>query len=251
MWTRDAVCKLINMYKEQSILWDTDHPNYHHKQMRVKALKLIADSFETTIPEIKNKMKNLRTMFMTVHKKVKASIAQNGTFKGKLWFGYKRLGYLVKEELPELDEELAHSNDTSWKKEFDDMKGSDTEEKTRTVWHQQLFLQLIELYKDQRLLWDSEHEDHNNKAARIASLQSIAQILDKPRREVESKIKNLRTQFFKNNRKIQKIIRTEGKFTGKLWFGYKPMKFLLNQTQTNYRDDDEEEDSIKKVSDGS
>lgn len=250
MWTRDDVAKLIGMYKEYPILWDSEHPNYHHKQMRLKAMKLIAETFKTSIPEIKNKIKNIRTMFLNMHKKIKSTIEQEGKWTGKIWHGYKLMGFLVKEGLPNIDQ-VACTSDPSWRRGLDNDENTDDlqENSSRTHWDQRDFLKLIKLYESHSLLWDTKNEDYSNRFARLESIQSLARVMNKPRQEVESKLRNLRTQFFKNHKRIQEMVKTNGRITGTVWFGYKPMMFLANVTcERRHGNSDNEKVIIKKVS---
>lgn len=67
-------------------------------------------------------------------------------------------------------------------------------------------LRFVELYRDQRLLWDKEHESYNKRAERLRGYQRIADGMNVEGlgvAEVASKIKNIRSTYLQELKKIK------------------------------------------------
>lgn len=72
-------------------------------------------------------------------------------------------------------------------------------------WGERDTLKLIELYKKYRFLWDYESDLYKNATARKQAFESILMQLDVPgmtTADVRSKIKNLRTSYYQEKRKL-------------------------------------------------
>lgn len=72
--------------------------------------------------------------------------------------------------------------------------------------NEKMTLHFVELYRDQRLLWDKEHEAYNKRADRLTAYRRIAdgmavEGLGVP--EVASKIKNIRSTYLQELKKIK------------------------------------------------
>lgn len=72
--------------------------------------------------------------------------------------------------------------------------------------NEKMTLQFVELYRDQRLLWDKEHEAYNKRTDRLRAYRRIAdgmavEGLGVP--EVASKIKNIRSTYLQELKKIK------------------------------------------------
>ncbi|XP_025413215.1 uncharacterized protein LOC112685517 [Sipha flava] len=72
--------------------------------------------------------------------------------------------------------------------------------------NEKMTLRFVELYRDQRLLWDKEHEAYNKRVERLRAYRRIAdgmavEGLGVP--EVASKIKNIRSTYLQELKKIK------------------------------------------------
>ncbi|KAE9544746.1 hypothetical protein AGLY_000288 [Aphis glycines] len=72
--------------------------------------------------------------------------------------------------------------------------------------NEKMTLQFVELYRDQRVLWDKEHEAYNKRTERLRAYRRIAEAmsvegLGVP--EVASKIKNIRSTYLQELKKIK------------------------------------------------
>lgn len=72
--------------------------------------------------------------------------------------------------------------------------------------NERMTLKFVELYRDQRLLWDKEHEAYNKRGERLNAYRRIAdgmavEGLGVP--EVASKIKNIRSTYLQELKKIK------------------------------------------------
>ena len=68
------------------------------------------------------------------------------------------------------------------------------------VWGNEIVLQLIELYQNHGLLWDTSNRDYKNKIKKNDAWEDIANALKLPRKEVEAKVHTLRSQFLREKR---------------------------------------------------
>ena len=68
------------------------------------------------------------------------------------------------------------------------------------VWGNEIVLQLIELYQNHGLLWDTSNRDYKNKIKKNDAWEDIANALKLPRKEVEAKVHILRSQFLREKR---------------------------------------------------
>lgn len=72
--------------------------------------------------------------------------------------------------------------------------------------NESMTLRFVELYRDQRLLWDKEHEAYNKRAERLRAYQQIADGMNVEGlgvAEVASKIKNIRSTYLQELKKIK------------------------------------------------
>ncbi|XP_008186349.1 uncharacterized protein LOC100164228 [Acyrthosiphon pisum] len=72
--------------------------------------------------------------------------------------------------------------------------------------NEKMTLRFVELYRDQRVLWDKEHEAYNKRTERLRAYRRIAEAmsvegLGVP--EVASKIKNIRSTYLQELKKIK------------------------------------------------
>ncbi|XP_063365098.1 uncharacterized protein LOC134653632 [Cydia amplana] len=90
-----------------------------------------------------------------------------------------------------------------------------------------LVLQLVQAYKNHDLLWDPSNPDFKNRTKKNDAWDAIANTVNIPRREVESKIHTLRSQFAREKKKIAQMRKNGNDLRYSPWFAYEPMKFLL------------------------
>ncbi|KAF5302381.1 hypothetical protein FQA39_LY10420 [Lamprigera yunnana] len=104
-WTNELTDTLIDLYRAQSVLWDSSDEGYKNKNKKKDAWKTITDvmglhEFEF---EIQRKIKNLTAQFFREKKKIKgdnkSAAAASDTPK---WFAYKRLLYFTDRNEPRL-----------------------------------------------------------------------------------------------------------------------------------------------------
>ncbi|KAL5241642.1 hypothetical protein ACI65C_009052 [Semiaphis heraclei] len=72
--------------------------------------------------------------------------------------------------------------------------------------NEKMTLQFVELYRDQRVLWDKEHEAYNKRAERLRAYRRIADAMSVEGMgvpEVASKIKNIRSTYLQELKKIK------------------------------------------------
>jgi len=72
--------------------------------------------------------------------------------------------------------------------------------------NEKMTLRFVELYRDQRVLWDKEHEAYNKRAERLRAYRRIAEAMSVEGMgvpEVASKIKNIRSTYLQELKKIK------------------------------------------------
>lgn len=62
-WTLSETFDLLSFYRELRVLWDPANRDYGLKSKRAEAISVLADKFDTTVPEINRKIHNLRCQF--------------------------------------------------------------------------------------------------------------------------------------------------------------------------------------------
>lgn len=79
MWTKEIVSLLIEAYKAHECLYNVKSTRYKNKHLRAEALKDIVACLKplvsVTEEEVKTKISNLRTVFLSEHGKYKRSIS--------------------------------------------------------------------------------------------------------------------------------------------------------------------------------
>lgn len=104
------------------------------------------------------------------------------------------------------------------------------------VWGNDTVLSLLELYENRELLWNTSHRDYKNKIKKNDAWEAIAKELKLSRKDIETKIHTLRSQFVRERKKV-----ISSKTTGSgrddvkssAWFAYDAMKFLLKGATTS------------------
>lgn len=68
-WSDDIVKDLISAYYEKRILWDPSHNDYNHNRLKAKVWEELSKTFNCSVKDLKDKVKNLRTTFHRVRRK--------------------------------------------------------------------------------------------------------------------------------------------------------------------------------------
>ncbi|XP_053266656.1 uncharacterized protein LOC128424487 [Pleuronectes platessa] len=97
-WTEETERALITFYCEHSCLWNKKSENHNNRQIRLRLLETLRAqlsdrSVSFAVEDIKNKFKNLRTVFNREFKAVRASRASDRLFVSK-WKHYQQLLFL-------------------------------------------------------------------------------------------------------------------------------------------------------------
>lgn len=104
------------------------------------------------------------------------------------------------------------------------------------VWENDTVLSLLELYESRGLLWDTSHRDYRNRIKKNDAWEDIAKALKLSRKEIETKVHTLRSQFVRERKKV-KSSKTTGSgredVKSSTWFAYDAMKFLLKGATTS------------------
>ncbi|XP_013194275.1 uncharacterized protein LOC106137885 [Amyelois transitella] len=72
-WREEETVAFVNMYKQSRCLWDINDKHYKNRHARLSALKLMIQELEIpglTVYDVKTKIKNLRSTYHQVVKKV-------------------------------------------------------------------------------------------------------------------------------------------------------------------------------------
>ncbi|XP_019769338.2 uncharacterized protein LOC109543862 isoform X2 [Dendroctonus ponderosae] len=96
MWSTESTCKLIELYREHPLLWESKHKHYKNHYKRADALKEICLALNIdSIDDVKKKIKNINTQYTRERKKYKnmRKLGAGKHFVAK-WFGYELLGFL-------------------------------------------------------------------------------------------------------------------------------------------------------------
>ncbi|XP_037961453.2 uncharacterized protein LOC105382124 [Plutella xylostella] len=226
-WQYEETEKLMQLYKNNTLLWDPDDPDHNNSGKKRKAVTEIAKTLNKRVSSVTEKIRGLRTMYRRMDKKIKTETLKKGTYTGHVWSGYEPLSFLskvyVRKNEGSIDDSKSEMGDESMSDESNEESDSTTKV---SLWRQCEILKLIELYKSHPELWDKEHGSYYRKGAKIQAIKQIAESLNKLAPEVQTKIKNLRTVFANTHHKVSTAIKKYGKFTGKLWYGYRKMAFL-------------------------
>ncbi|XP_053618252.1 uncharacterized protein LOC128679819 [Plodia interpunctella] len=99
-------------------------------------------------------------------------------------------------------------------------------------WDDEKYLTLINLYHEKEVLWNPKHPDHKSRPKRFDSLNEIANHFKTNVSEIERKIKNLTSQYYRERKKVtdskKSGIGTDCVYQSK-WFAYKSFSFLQNK----------------------
>lgn len=91
-WTFENVLKLVELFRANRVLWDTNDAAYHNKIKRRRSLHEIAFTLQTTEEEVKKKIKGLRTQYAS-EKGKEARSNEEKEYASK-WAHYQSLQFL-------------------------------------------------------------------------------------------------------------------------------------------------------------
>lgn len=89
-------------------------------------------------------------------------------------------------------------------------------------WTNDLIFQLIDLYRERRLLWDHEMPENKDKVKKHQMWQDIADIMNINKELIMKKMKILTTQFQREYAKCRQLPAEESS----KWFAYSRLLFL-------------------------
>ncbi|XP_060881404.1 uncharacterized protein LOC132952911 [Metopolophium dirhodum] len=101
-------------------------------------------------------------------------------------------------------------------------------------WDREKYLQLIQLYEQNPILWDAQNAQHFNKNLKNDAWLSIANQMDEDEDIVRKKMNSLNGSFRREKSKTKNSMRT-GKGRDEIykskWFGYEHMQFLNDKDE--------------------
>ncbi|KAF9424300.1 hypothetical protein HW555_000439 [Spodoptera exigua] len=106
-------------------------------------------------------------------------------------------------------------------------------------WDDSAVLLLIEKYQENELLWNPRHMDFKNRNKRNDAVRDIASVFNIASSEIERKLKNLSSHYFREKRKYEESKRSgSGRDDVQLpkWFAYKALSFLNDKNAPSSQD---------------
>lgn len=118
------------------------------------------------------------------------------------------------------------------------------------MWSTEKTLHLIESFHSASCLWDVTLSEYKNRDKKKVELNNIAKKLDLPVADVDKKIHNLKTQFYREHRKVKQEKKSGSSPSKSGWFAYKHLLFLLRgvESRGSRNTDCEEDDNNSEVS---
>ncbi|XP_063362727.1 uncharacterized protein LOC134651553 [Cydia amplana] len=96
--SKDEVFTLINAYRSQRVLWDTNHKGYFNKHIKTKAWQIVADAVGVDFENAKRKMASLLGSFRREKSRGKRINKNDPTsplqYKSD-WFAFKAFSFLL------------------------------------------------------------------------------------------------------------------------------------------------------------
>lgn len=102
-------------------------------------------------------------------------------------------------------------------------------EMTEFNWDDSAVLLLVDKYQENVLLWNPRHMDFKNRNKRSDAIREIASLFNIASSEIERKLKNLSSHYFREKRKYEESEKSgSGREDVQLpkWFAYKALSFL-------------------------
>ncbi|CAG4951252.1 unnamed protein product [Colias eurytheme] len=92
-WSENTTLDFVKIYLKHELLWNNNHPDYKMRHRRIDAYRDISSEFKSctnlslTVPEVKMKIKNLRSTYMQEVYKVLKKSSPDCMYKPSLvWF---------------------------------------------------------------------------------------------------------------------------------------------------------------------
>lgn len=95
-WQYEETEKLMQLYKNNTLLWDPHDPDHNNSGKKRKAVTEIAKTLNKRVSSVTEKIRGLRTMYRRMDKKIKTETLKKGTYTGHVWSGYEPLSFLSK-----------------------------------------------------------------------------------------------------------------------------------------------------------
>lgn len=112
-----------------------------------------------------------------------------------------------------------------------DMENTKDDNHISTEWTEKKVLLLVELFRNESSLWNPREKSYKNKNQRSDSLMKISKELGVEKLEVERKIKNITSHFYREKRKMESKQSGSGgdeNYKTK-WFVYPYLEFLKDK----------------------
>lgn len=97
-------------------------------------------------------------------------------------------------------------------------------------WSKESVCHLIDLYHEKQILWDQTQPEYKNKFKKNDAWCEISKILNKEKLEVEKKMKNLISQFYRECKKAKSGAGADEVINSK-WFAFNSMMFLKDKNK--------------------
>ncbi|XP_048269308.1 uncharacterized protein LOC125386562 [Bombus terrestris] len=99
-WLKDSTFKLINLYQQQSVLWDRKHVNYRNREK--KLLFEIGSKYECIAEEIRREIHNLKNQMSEELRKIKKRRSKSDTKKVRTsyWPYFNAFKFLIPVLIP-------------------------------------------------------------------------------------------------------------------------------------------------------
>lgn len=96
-WPRDLVLQLIELYRDNPVLWDPRNPNYKDRTKKSDAWKAISSKLNVDRIHVEKKIDTLTGQLRRELKKMKQPKSGSGSedvYKGN-WFAFNSLSFLL------------------------------------------------------------------------------------------------------------------------------------------------------------
>lgn len=98
-WNINLTTRLIGLFKNKRVLWDSSDLNYKDRSMKHDAWAELAADLQTTVNEVEKKTRKLIGQFQREFKKGKRGIEANASYKTK-WAFFNMLLFLKDKNKP-------------------------------------------------------------------------------------------------------------------------------------------------------
>lgn len=98
-WSNEKTVQFIEDYRNAPELWNVTLREYKNNKQKMDTFKRLANQYECSVDEVKKKIKNLRSAFHRERKRLQKGSGASPV-KGKVWFGYDLLTFLLDTDVP-------------------------------------------------------------------------------------------------------------------------------------------------------